>query len=99
MKVHKDWIGSRKAATKGDLADLQEDIHVDLQQFATKQDLKDELEKYATKADLEKVAQGLMSKETGEELLGYMKSIDRELKRQRDIPEDIERLKTRVLKL
>lgn len=59
MKVHKSWIGSKKPATKGDLADLQEDIHVDLQQFATKQDLnatkqdlKNELEKYATKEDV-----------------------------------------------
>lgn len=39
MKVHKDWIGSKKAATKGDLSELQEDIHADLQQFATKDDI------------------------------------------------------------
>ena len=39
MKVHKEWIGSKEPATKGDLADLQEDIHVDLQQFAKKDDL------------------------------------------------------------
>ena len=45
MKVHKDWIGSKKAATKGDLADLQEDIHADFQLFATKEDLAREIAK------------------------------------------------------
>lgn len=95
MKVHKDWIGSKKPASKGDLADLQEDIHLDLQQFATKQDLEDAVEKLATKEDLK----GLMSRETGEELLEYMKSIDRQLKKQADIPQEVEKLKARVFKL
>lgn len=30
MKVRKEWIGSQEPATKGDLADLQEDLHVDM---------------------------------------------------------------------
>ncbi len=32
MKVHKDWIGSDEPATKSNLADLQEDNHLDLTQ-------------------------------------------------------------------
>lgn len=41
MKVHKDWIESKKSATQGDLADLQEDIHVDLETLGT--DLRGEI--------------------------------------------------------
>lgn len=90
MKVRKEWIGSKKPATQGNLADLQEDIHLDLMQMELRLS-----KKFATKEDLK----GLMSKETGEELLGYMKSIDRRLKDQHDLPEEVDKLKTRVFKL
>lgn len=33
MKVRKEWIGSSEPATKGNLAELQEDIHIDLTQM------------------------------------------------------------------
>lgn len=33
MKVRKEWIGSKKPATEGSLAELQEDIHVDMIQM------------------------------------------------------------------
>ena len=99
MKIRKSWIGSRKPATKGDLAELQEDIHVDMQELASKEDLKG----FATKQDLKetekRLSEGLMSKETGEELLGYMKSIDQKLTRQHDLPEEVEKLQSRVFKL
>ena len=86
MKVRKEWIGSKKPATKGDLADLQEDIHVDLQQFATKQDLKE-------------AVNGLMTKETGEELLNLIKSIDKRLRNWDWIPGAVKDLQKRVFKL
>ncbi len=87
MKVHKDWIGSKKAATKGDLADLQEDIHVDLQGFATKEDVQ------GVKEDVQKV------KKTMETVLAIVKDIDRHNKENRDIPGRVRVLESDVLKL
>lgn len=95
MKVRKDWIGSKKSATKGDLADLQEDIHADLQQFATKQDVKDAVRGLATKEDLK----GLMGKETGEAILGRLDSMDAVLKKLVDLPQRVTKLENDVFKL
>lgn len=36
MKVRKEWIGSKKPATQGNLADLHEDIHVDINEMSQK---------------------------------------------------------------
>lgn len=99
MPIKEGWIGSKKPATQGNLADLQEDIHADLQQFATKQDLKDELKKYATKEDLKKATQNLMTKETGEELLGLIQSIDKRLKKHEGLPERVTAVENDVFKL
>lgn len=61
MKVRKEWIGSKKPASRGNLADLQEDIHADLSELTQKVDkieenmvTKNELENLATKEDLKK---------------------------------------------
>lgn len=43
MKVRKQWIGSKKAASLGNLAELQEDMHVDLQDIREKMATKDML--------------------------------------------------------
>lgn len=44
MKIRKEWIGSKKPATLGNLADLQEDIHSDLTQMEERMS-----KKFATK--------------------------------------------------
>lgn len=36
MKVRKGWIGSKKPATLGNLAELQEDLHLDLDQLESR---------------------------------------------------------------
>lgn len=77
MKVHKEWIGSKDPATKGDLAELQEDIHLDMTQMENR----------------------LMSKEAGKEILEIVKSIDKQLKPLRSIPEEVTKLKNEVFKL
>lgn len=104
MKVRKEWIGSKKAATQGNLADVQEDIHLDLHEISQKMATKEDLKALATKEDLKKFAtkeylKGLMTKETGEELLNYIKAIVKQLKEWRDIPEAVKDLKNRVFKL
>ncbi len=43
MKVHKDWIGSKKAATKGDLSELHEDVSLDLNEIKESMATKDVL--------------------------------------------------------
>lgn len=107
MKVRKAWIGSEKAATLGNLAELQEDIHLDLQEIGQKMVTKGDLtqmeermdKKFATKQDLKEAVKGLMSRDTGEELLEYMKSIDKRLRNWDWIPEAVTDLKNRVFKL
>lgn len=97
MKVHKDWIGSKKTATKGDLADLQEDIHVDFQQFATKQDLTDAVEKLATKEDLTREAAKVNN--ILESILKVLDSIQGQLTDMKNHEVRIQRLEKKVFSL
>lgn len=107
MKVRKEWIGSKKPATQGNLADVQEDIHADLQPFATKQDIKDELVKYATKEDLGKV-ESRLDKRIGrverivESILKVVQSIEgrfKDLANFEKVPERLTKVENDVFKL
>jgi hypothetical protein len=111
MKVRKEWIGSKKPATLGNLADLQEDIHVDLseisQKMVTKNDLKDTErrmgEKFATKEDLENLEARMeakfATKATVATILNIVKSIDKRLRAWADIPERLTKVENEVFKL
>lgn len=94
MKVRKAWIGSKKAATLGNLAELQEDIHLDLQEIG---------QKMATKEDLthleERMGEKFATKETVAAILEIVKSIDKRLISWDWIPDAATDLKNRVFKL
>ena len=85
MVVNKNWIGSTEPATKGDLAELHENIHLELQQFATKEDLralekrleKRMDEKFATKEDLNALETRMQDKL--DLLLDLVRGIDQRL--------------------
>lgn len=82
MKVRKEWIGSKKASTKGDLADLQEDIHVDLQE------IKDD--GTSIKSDLASLKQGQVA------ILKVLQSIEGRLKDMTSHEQRLQRLEKAV---
>lgn len=84
MKVRKEWIGSNKPATQGNLADLQEDIHADLQNFATKEDLKN------TESKLLRIIKTVLK---------VVQDIDKHFKEHKDIPGRVHVLENDVFKL
>lgn len=92
MKVRKEWIGSKKPATQENLAELQEDLHSDLVGNG------DRLRQDMTSME-ERLRNDLMSKETGEEILNIVKSLDKQRNEWSDIPERMTKVEDEVFKL
>lgn len=99
MKVRKEWIGSNKTATQGNLAELQEDIHIDLAHMEKKfTGMEERMEKKFTTME-ERLRRDLMDKETGKDILDIVKSLDKRLATLKDIPERVTTLENDVFKL
>lgn len=82
MKVRKEWIGSKKPATQANLSDLQEDMHLDLQ------NVEERLGKRISRVE-----------RISESILKIVQSSEGRLREQKDLPEEVDKLKTRVFKL
>ena len=99
MKVRKTWIGSNQPATQGNLADLQEDIHIDIDKLLRKQDtLGAKQDRLEVKQDRLETKQD-KTIETLKTILDIVKDNDRKLTKLQDIPERVSANEHDILKL
>lgn len=96
MPIREEWIGSKKPATQADLADLQEDTHLEIDK--AEQRIKKEIRKEIRDSE-KRLESKLASKEAVQDVYDILQSIDKRLKDQGDLPAEVDKLKTRVFKL